>query len=66
MDGNADIGAEARATPLVEYAEVIRIALNNLESAVATVQLMGYRVSARISHGRILSVGVVPNEENRS
>ena len=47
----------------VEYAEAIRIALNNIEAAVATVQQMGYRVSAKISYGRILSVGVVPEKE---
>lgn len=52
----------------VEYAEAIRIALNNFEAAVATVQEMGYRVSAKISYGRILSVGVVPitPEDNTS
>ena len=54
-------GAERKELPMVLYAEAIRIALNNIESAIATMTALGYAVSAHISRVKIVSIGVVPN-----
>jgi hypothetical protein len=54
-------GTERKELPMVLYAEAIRIALNNIESAIATMTALGYAVSAHISRGKIVSIGVAPN-----
>ena len=41
----------------IEYAAVMRSALNNLEAVVEQYRAAGYAISARISNGRIYSVG---------
>ncbi len=46
------------------YAEAIRVALRNLEGALASLDALGFAVSARISYGRIMSVGVTPKRDN--
>ena len=48
------------------YAEAIRIALNNIEGAVATMTALGYAVSAHIARGKILSIGVAPNNNSNN
>lgn len=61
----ADI-AENAPTDLADgilYAEAIRVALRNLEGALASLDALGFAVSARISYGRIMSVGVSPKHE---
>lgn len=45
------------------YAEAIRVALRNLEGALASLDALGFAVSARISYGRIMSVGVSPKHD---
>lgn len=60
-DATHETHAERKELPMVLYAEAIRIALNNIESAIATMTALGYAVSAHISRGKIVSIGVAPN-----
>ena len=53
----------AKVTQGIMYVEAIKIALTNLEAALASLDALGYAVSARISYGRILSVGVIPKRD---
>lgn len=49
---------EVRISGGIQYCEAIRVALNNLEAALVSLDALGFLVSAKISYGRILSVGV--------
>ena len=60
---NRSIPDSVRVTSGILYAEAIRIALSNIEAAIQTMDALGYAVSARISYGRITSVGVVPKKD---
>ena len=54
---------DVKVTSGILYVEAIRIALSNLEAALQTMDALGYAVSARISYGRIMSVGAVPKQD---
>ena len=59
----ADPALAAKVTHGIMYVEAIKIALTNLEAALASLDALGYAVSARISYGRIMSVGVNPKRD---
>ena len=54
------LAEEVRKSGGIQYCEAIRIAVNNLEGALVSLDALGFLVSAKISYGRILSVGVNP------
>ena len=41
----------------IDYAPIIRSALNNLEAVIGQYRAAGFGISARISNGRIYNVG---------
>lgn len=52
------LAEEVRVSGGIQYCEAIRIALKRLEKALKPLDAFGFLVSAQISYGRILSVGV--------
>ena len=59
----ADPTLAAKVTHGIMYVEAIKVALTNLEAALASLDALGYAVSAKISYGRIMSVGVHPKRD---